>query len=282
MSDELIREFLRDLNRFRPRYINGYASSLYLIARTISESSPIEFRPAAVRSSAETLYGFQRREIEAAFGAKVYDFYGSREVNNLAVECPAHDGLHVFASGRIVEIVDERGIPVDDGELGQVAVTDLTNFSFPFIRYLNGDLAIRRDRPCSCDRGYPMIEKVCGRTTDMITINDQYIHGEFFTHLFYRKPDIRQFQVIQQDASTLRIRIVAGDGGADIADVLAKIREKVGAGVVIKVEFTNNIETTGTGKYRFTISRIAWAARSSGNGSDAASAGDDSAARRRP
>ncbi len=146
MTEKAICEFLKELNDFKPRYVHGYAGSLYFIAKVINSHLPIEFKPIAVRSSAEMLYDFQRREIEKAFGTKVYNFYGSREVNNLATECSAHEGLHVFSSGRIVEIVDDSGKPVPDGTLGQIAVTDLTNFSFPFIRYLNGDMAVKSVR----------------------------------------------------------------------------------------------------------------------------------------
>jgi phenylacetate-CoA ligase len=264
MSDELILNFLEEMNRFKPRYIHGYASSLYLIARTITDTRPIKFRPVAIRSSAETLYDFQRREIEKAFGAKVFNFYGSREVNNLAVECNAHEGLHVFGSGRILEIVDADGRPVPDGVIGQIAVTDLTNFSYPFIRYLNGDVAVGRSGVCACGRGYPMIDQVCGRTSDMIIVGGQYIHGEFFTHLFYMRPEIRQFQVIQEDASTLKILVVAREKGVTIDDILARIRDKVGPTIDIEVSFTDNIQTTGSGKYRFTISKVGGAPQAEG------------------
>jgi len=257
MSDELIVDFLKGLDRFQPRYIQGYAGSLYFIARMINDSNPISFRPVAVRSSAETLFDFQRNEIEKAFGAPVYNFYGSREVNNLAAECSAHEGLHQFASGRIMEIVDEIGSPVRDGELGQIAVTDLTNFTFPFIRYLNGDVAIRRDRACSCGRGYPMVERICGRTTDMIVVDGKYIHGEFFTHLFYKRPDIRQFQVVQEREKSLKIIVAPRDAAVNIDDIIARIREKVGHTVDIETLFTDHIDATATGKYRFTISKVA-------------------------
>ncbi len=256
MTDEAVSKFIEDLNSLKPRYIHGYAGSLYYIAGVINNSRPLDFAPRAIRSSAETLYDFQREEIERAFQARVFNFYGSREVNNLAAECPAHEGLHIFSSGRIVELVDDNGEPVPDGIAGQVAVTDLTNLSFPFIRYLNGDMAVKSGRLCSCGRGYPLLDKIEGRTTDMIVINGQTIHGEYFTHLFYGKPEIKQFQVIQEDMATLRILVVFRDRRGNIDDILSKIRSKVGDRVKIILERVDHIPVTTTGKYRFTISKI--------------------------
>ncbi len=256
MTDERIEKFLEEINAYKPRYIYGYASSLYLVAKYINRTKPLTFAPVAVRSSAEMLFDFQREEIERAFQAPVYNFYGSREVNNIAAECAAHEGLHVFASTRIVEVVDESGRPVPDGTTGHVAITDLTNFSFPFIRYLTGDMATKKSSPCSCGRGYPLLEKIQGRSTDMIVVNGEYIHGEFFTHLFYGKPEIAQFQLIQEDEQTLRLLIVSSGEKPDLEDVLAAIRAKVGEHVTLQVEFTDHIPPTASGKHRFTISRL--------------------------
>jgi len=257
MDRDAILSFLELLDRFRPRLMQGYAGSLYLTACIIEETRPIRFEPAAIRSSAEALFDYQRQEIEKAFSARVFDFYGSREVNNLAAECSAHEGLHLFSSGRIVEIVDDDGNPVPDGTLGQIAVTDLTNYSFPFIRYINGDMAVKRAAPCSCGRGYPLLEKIYGRTSDMIIIDGRYIHGEYFTHLFYNRPEVKQFQVIQEDARNLKISVVPRDGNIAIDDIVAKIRNKVGDGINLQVELVDSIAVTSSGKYRFTISKLA-------------------------
>jgi phenylacetate-CoA ligase len=256
MTDEKIDLFLKQVNRFKPRYVYGYASSLYHVARRINAWKPLNFRPVAVRSSAEMLYPFQRTEIEKAFGAPVFDFYGSREVNNLAAECPIHKGLHVFASARIVEIVDDNGHPVPDGTPGNIAVTDLTNMAFPFVRYLNGDIASLTSVPCSCGRNLPRIDKLYGRSSDMIVVNGQYVHGEFFTHLFYGRPGVRQFQLEQNAPDQLTLLVVSDDSTIDLADVEKAIHAKLGDQVRLKVARVDNIPATSTGKYRFTVSRL--------------------------
>lgn len=78
----------------------------------------------------------------------------------------------------------------------------------PFIRYEIGDLGRASDKTCPCGRGLPMMEVVEGRTTDSITAPDgKLIHGEFFTHLFYRIEGVKKFQVVQESLADLVIKI---------------------------------------------------------------------------
>ncbi len=253
VDERSLDEFLAEVERFNPRYIYGYASSLELAARFINRTGKYVIRPKAIRSSAEMLYDFQREEIEKAFGCAVSNFYGSREVNNLAAECPQHEGLHIFSSGRIVEVVDEDGRQLPAGENGYLAVTDLTNMSFPFIRYRIGDMGIRRDVTCSCGRGYPLLANLTGRSSDIITIGGKYIHGEYFTHLFYGRPEVRQFQVVQESDKKLVVKIVAEDKNMDTSEIEQKIREKIGGDAFLEMEFVDNIPPLKSGKYRFTV-----------------------------
>ncbi len=265
MSDARIDEFLDLLDRFRPRYIYGYASSLHHVAQAILDRRRLRFRPTAIRSSAEMLYDFQREAIEEAFGAPVYNFYGSREVNNVAAECSAHDGLHVFASGRIVEILDDDGNPMPPGEVGNIAVTDLTNFAFPFVRYLNGDLAAEGAPGCSCGRAYPRLERIVGRSSDMIVVNGRQIHGEYFTHLFYHRPEVAQFQLVQETEQDFKLYMVIRDETPDTAPIRAQILEKLGPGVTLEIKFTDAIAPTAGGKHRFTVSLLNQKGTSSGD-----------------
>ncbi len=259
MTEQNISEFIENVNQFKPAYIYGYASSLFLAAEYINRHNLSIKLPMAVRSSAEMLYDFQRDEIEKAFGTKVYNFYGSREVNNIAAECSNHDGFHIFASGRIVEIVNENGKRVPDGEIGMIAVTDLTNYAFPFIRYINGDLASfkKADEVCSCGRSFPKLNKIEGRSSDMIVINGQYIHGEYFTHLFYNRPDIKQFQLIQEEDGSLNLLLVSDSEELNSDEIVKSIMNKVGKDVKLRINRVDNISPSSSGKHRFTISKLA-------------------------
>ncbi|MFV1959757.1 MAG: hypothetical protein ACC662_10140, partial [Planctomycetota bacterium] len=129
-----------DMERFQPRYVQGYASALELLARWLLAHRPgHRIRPRVIRSSAETLSAKAREAIEGAFHAPVRDFYGSRESASIAAEC-SRGSLHVQAHARVVEIVDEAGRVLGPGEPGRLLVTDLTNRAFGLIRYETGDV----------------------------------------------------------------------------------------------------------------------------------------------
>jgi len=257
MSADRLDDFLRQVEAFRPKSVTGYSSSLHYAARHINATKKYSIRPKVIRSSAEMLYDFQRQEIERAFGAPVFNFYGSREVSHLAAECSAHNGLHVFASGRIVEVVAEDGSRLPPGETGYLAVTDLSSYAFPFIRYLNGDMGAISSEKCPCGRGYPLLSSIAGRSSDIICVNGRHIHGEYFTHLFYHQPQVRQFQVVQEAADKLVIRIVASGESFDERCVLEPVRELVGENIALDIELVDAISPTESGKYRFTINRMA-------------------------
>jgi len=253
VTESTMCDYLAKLQTMAPDYIIGYASSLALAAEVILRRGGYSVRPRAVRSSAEMLYPTQREMITKAFGTQVYNFYGSREVSHLAAECPHHNGLHIFASGRIVEVCDSDGRPVPDGEMGYIVVTDLTNFAFPFIRYAIGDMAIMATAPCPCGRTYPLLKELVGRSTDILVVGDRHIHGEFFTHLFYDRPEVRQFQVVQETANRLRVRIVPRDGAFSTAEIEQLMRRKAGNEAEIQFEFVDHIPPQKSGKYRFTV-----------------------------
>ena len=110
-----------------------------------------------------------------------------------------------------------------------------------------------KSEPCSCGISYPLLANLAGRSSDIIIFNGVHIHGEYFTHLFYSQPLVKQFQVVQEDANLLVIKIVARSEQFDTEPIVKKIVEKVGQGVHIEVKFVEQIEPLKSGKFRFTI-----------------------------
>jgi phenylacetate-CoA ligase len=259
MSEAKMEKFAKVLVKWKPIYIKGYASSLYLFARFLLENRQYKIRPIAIRSTAETLFDFQRKDIEEAFASKVYNFYGSREVNNLAAECIQQDGLHILSGTRIVEVLDANNRPAPCGEIGRIVVTDLVNRAMPFIRYENGDLGIMSDdAPCNCNLPYPRLKEVIGRVSDILVGDQgQYVHGEFITHLFYGLPGVLNFQIMQHDLYRLEliIQLVEKEKLPDLTQLQAKIRERLG-NISISTTLIDRFDRNSSGKHRFIISKV--------------------------
>ncbi|MBD9374564.1 phenylacetate--CoA ligase [Rhizobium sp. ARZ01] len=121
---------------------------------------------------AEPWTNAMRQEIEHAFDMQATDIYGLSEVigPGVAQECvDTKDGLHIWEDHFLPEIINpETGMPVEDGEYGELVFTSLTKEAFPIIRYRTRDLT--RLLPGTARPGMRRMEKVTGRSDDMIIL----------------------------------------------------------------------------------------------------------------
>jgi phenylacetate-CoA ligase len=113
-----------------------------------------------------------RELLESTFGVECFESYGFHEVQWVSVECPAHDGLHIFEDAFVVQIVDpESGEPVPDGELGALCITELYKTGSPQIRYNIMDLSALHPREqCSCGSWLRKMAPFAGRGDNMVKL----------------------------------------------------------------------------------------------------------------
>jgi len=115
-----------------------------------------------------------REEIEKAWNILATDIYGLSEIigPGVAQECPAKDGLHIWADHFLPEVLDPETLdPVDEGEDGVLAITTLTKEALPLLRYITRDIVSITHQKCpGCGRTMPRISKIKGRTDDMLII----------------------------------------------------------------------------------------------------------------
>lgn len=166
----------------------------------------------------EPLSHDERTHFESLFGCAVRTNYYCNEVWAIAAECE-HGSLHQFVDNVVLELVDETGRPVPDGEPGHVLVTGLNNFVQPFIRYRLGDLVARRPGfVCACGRSFPVLEPVAGRDNDFFLHPDGHkVHPAKITIAVksptFRYPGLqiyRDYQIDQDAGDHVTIRLVAG------------------------------------------------------------------------
>ncbi|RJR28694.1 MAG: hypothetical protein C4574_04255 [Candidatus Latescibacterota bacterium] len=259
MSDASMERYAARLRSFKPHLFTGYPSALALFAGFLRSRRAQDIRPRAVIASGEELYESQRELIEAAFGCRVFDRYGSREFAGVAQECEEHRGLHVMSDLFYVEIVTESGRPASEGEIGEVVVTDLSNLYMPFVRYRTGDLAVPTGRSCPCGRGLPLLDRIEGRSFDaVVTADGRHIGGFFWTWLSRAVPGVRRFQVEQRERSGIVFRFVPGPEWRDEYErtLERKIKDNCGDGFGVAFERVEEIPLTRSGKSKFIISNI--------------------------
>jgi len=114
-----------------------------------------------------------RLQIQELLGIKAIDIYGLSEVlgPGVAAECSEQNGLHVNEDHFLIEIVDEQTLqPVPDGVYGEVVFTTLTKEGIPVIRYRTRDISRIIPGDCPCGRTSRRMERVTGRSDDMIIV----------------------------------------------------------------------------------------------------------------
>lgn len=258
LTDESMLQILSSIQRGPPRLVIAYAQAAYEVARFAADQG-WEIPPQrGLIATAGTLYGFMREQLEATFGCKTLNRYGSRETGDMAGECEHRRGLHVLPWCCHIEVLGEDDTPVEPGEEGEIVVTGFTNRAMPLIRYRIGDRARvpAESTPCPCGRATQMLESVTGRVVDMfIGADGRMVDGEYFTHLLYYRPWLKQFQVVQTAPDEVLYRVVAANGipEEDRQEIIANTKAVFGAGCTVAFEEVDAITPNVSGKLRYTI-----------------------------
>jgi len=257
LSDEDFRNYTRVISTFKPYLLTSYPSILYAFALFLKKEG-LQVDLKAIKSAGEKLHDFQRNLIEEVFKTKLYDFYGARDMPMVAMQCGHDTGLHQIAENVIIEVLDEHGNSISDGE-GDLVITDLHNFVFPFIRYNLGDRARISSRKCSCGRTLPMLDEIIGRTFEVIQFpNGNRVGGTFWTFVMKSVPGIRDFQVIQENAElfTVKYTLSSANQLPDLQTITKNIRDFGGDSIRITYELVESIPLSPGGKLQFVISKI--------------------------
>ena len=252
MGDREMKEYAGVINSFRPKFIRGYASSLYFFAQWLEKNDQKIHRPEGIFTTSEKLYPAMRTKIADVFGCPVYDTYGLSDGGVTAFECAEHSGMHIDTERSVMEIVDGNGEQMDSGE-GRIVATSIYNYAMPFLRYDTGDDGNLLDDTCSCGRGYKLLKEVNGRTVDvLVTPEGKSVHGWFFLYIFWEQQGIKEYQVIQETLDRIVIKIVPDDSFDERQlDRIRLVVRSRSEGWNLEFRIVDRIERTGSGKYKF-------------------------------
>jgi len=166
-------QLMRDFETTAIHIIPSYA---LLLASVFTETGVDPRRDTKLRIAfigAEPHSEKMRRKIEEIYGFRAFNSYGLSEMNGpgMALECPEQNGMHIWEDNYIVEIIDPVTLkPVPEGEEGELVSTTLVRDGMPILRYRTKDLTRIIPGPCPCGRTHRRIERIKGRTDDMMII----------------------------------------------------------------------------------------------------------------
>lgn len=259
MNHVHLGSYLLALRRFRPVAIEGYPSTVHELAQYMLNFGEELKGIKAVFTSSEPLTDAQRADIEKAFAAPLYDFYGHAERAIFATQCEARSGYHVNHEYGVLELVDSTDHPVQDDNVGSMIGTSLWNFAMPIIRYRVGDETSLISQRCECGRQMQRISGVDTKHEDRIICPDgTVISASALTHPFKPIRTIERSQIVQTSANTIEIRIVRRPNYSDDDEhrLLSEFRYRVGPSIDVQVCYVPEIPRTASGKYRWVINRM--------------------------
>ncbi len=165
------------MQQFRTTVVHILPSYALRLATFFAETGIDPRRDLALRLAfvgAEPHTEETRRRIEEVWGIKVYNSYGLSEMcgPGVAFECPEQHGMHLWEDHFLPEIIDpDTGRVLAEGEWGELVLTSLARAATPLVRYRTRDLTRIVPGPCACGRTHRRIDRIRGRSDDMLIIN---------------------------------------------------------------------------------------------------------------
>ena len=221
----------------------SYAAHLGEYAREKMGINPVEeLKWKSGLFGAEAWSEELRRRIEELLGLEAFDIYGLSEVigPGVSVECPQHDGLHIFEDHFIPEIIDpETGEKLEEGKTGELVLTTLTREATPVLRFRTGDITSFKTEECSCGRTMGKMSRILGRADDMFKVRGVKIWPSTVEHALLRVEGASQnYQIILERPGNLDIMTVkvepekelfesVGGDLSKLQDLRVKIEESI-------------------------------------------------------
>ncbi len=172
-------QLMRDFETTVVHVIPSYALHLSTVFTELKVDPRRDTKVKIAFLGAEPHTEKMRKKIEEIYGYKAFNSYGLSEMNGpgVAFECPEQNGMHIWEDSFLVEIVNPKTLqPVADGEEGELVLTSLQREGMPLIRYRTKDLTRIIPGRCPCGRTHRRIERIKGRTDDMLILKGVNIY----------------------------------------------------------------------------------------------------------
>ena len=214
LSDEAIEKILKKFKSKKFYYINGYTSSIVLLAHYLKKQNLFldticpTLKVCVVTS--EMLFEEDKKLLEERFRIPIINEYGSAELEIIALENP-EDIWKVNSETLFVEILDDNNLVLPYGKEGRIVVTSLFNKAHPMIRYEVGDIGVLDEKSTLKN---PILKKLIGRTNDVAILpSGKKAPGMTFysitKKLFGDDGNVKEFIITQTKTDTFEIEYLS-------------------------------------------------------------------------
>lgn len=242
-----LKEVTEQLMIQKPKLIYGFWSQLYTLAEYCRKHRVTGIRPAVIITTAEMPTAAYQEALRSQFKGKIFDGYGAGgEGFNIAAQCE-HGSYHINEELVIVENIK-----------GELLITALDSDAMPLIRYKIGDKA-SFGKKCRCGRTLRTLKTIDGRIDDIIRLpNGGMLTVVFFNNIFRKKPEVRQYKIIQERPDKATIKIVRNPSYTRQTerDILTFIKNASGKNFEVEIKYVQSIPLEAHGKIKVVESRL--------------------------
>ncbi len=208
----------------------GTPSFLMTLLRRAEEMGLDPRRDLRLRAAflgAEMLPASLRRELEG-YGIVPIETYGTADLGLMAVECPAHQGLHL-SGDMVIEVVEPgSGRQLPPGETGELVATTF-NRVYPLVRFGTGDASYLIDEPCPCGRASPRIPRILGRVGEAVKVRGMFLHPHQVREALEGVAGLARYQAAvgrkeHRDELVLRLELAPGAPPPDLESLQARLQ----------------------------------------------------------
>lgn len=234
----------------------SYSSALRDICQYLDsiKAGPVDTDISSIIAMAEALGDDTREKLTYYFNAPVHLRYSNQENGILSLQLSQKsNNLQINWASYFIEILHpDKDVPVSEGTLGRVVVTDLFNYSMPFIRYDTGDLGMMTEE-APFFKGSSVFSKVEGRKMDVLWDTRGNVISGFNIHHLESYPEIKQFQFIQEDRTKYRIYVAVDEPLRRESEIMDAFKAFLGQDAQVEIFSVKDIPKLESGKRRFVI-----------------------------
>jgi len=263
MNEGNLPKYIELIRDFEPRFMHVYPSTIHTLARFMRGNNVERFKTLkGIVCSSESLYPFQRDEIESVLGCCVFDHYGQGEHVVLATQCEHRNNYHVIPEYGISTLIDSKGAEITEaGRVGEIVGTGFNNYAMPFVNYRTMDYALLSTEQCVCGRTFPLLERIEGRLQEMVVLRDGRLVPltPFFAGPEYAPfSNVLDMQFTQEKEGQLVIRIVRDVKYSSEDERLLEehIALKTNECLDVDFEYVQEIPRSKIGKHNFLIQKL--------------------------
>ncbi len=259
LSDEAMDEMLKVLKEKKVKMITGYSSALTELSNYIERKQldTSGFSLHSIIPISETLAEPVREQLKRQFHCPVQQTYSNEENGIMGIQNRDDRSYHINSESYYYEILKlDSDEPAEDGELGRIVITDLTNYAFPIIRYDNGDTAVAH-RVEKNGRFRLTLTELYGRRSDILYDTAGHAVTPYvITNNLWDAEGVGQYQFIQTGQKEYELRLSGDRSVMKVDDMLKRIRPSFGSDAVITVTYVDEIPVLASGKRKYIENRF--------------------------